>query len=69
MTPEEIEKRRKALQEAATESICQRGKLEVLLDPEDIRKLLDQAHKVKKPLGVMIREWILTDLQNSEESE
>ena len=64
MTSEEREQRRKRLAEAATEAICQRGKLEVALEPKDIRRILNLAGHLKLPAGVMIRNWILEELES-----
>jgi hypothetical protein len=68
LTPAELEKRRKKLQEEALESVASRGQVKLSFDGDDIKSLYKQAGNKRKPVGIMMRDWILERL-SAEESE
>jgi len=66
LTPEELEKRRKKLQEEALDSVAARGQFNFRLDGTDIKRLYELAGNRHKPVSTMVREWVTERLAAEE---
>ncbi len=62
MTKEEIAARRKNMQERALHSIAKREQLNIRMDEELIMRLYSTAEGFKKPVGTLVREWVIERL-------
>lgn len=67
ISKEEIAARRKAMQEEALRSVAKTEQLNIRIDEQSIQRLYMIAGPLGKPVGTMVREWIL-DRLHSEES-
>jgi hypothetical protein len=56
LTPAELEKRRKQMQEQALESVAASGQFNFRLDGDDIKRLYQLAGNRQKPVSTMVRE-------------
>lgn len=66
LTPEELEKRRKKLQDEALDSVTARGQFNFRLDGADIKRLYELAGNRQKPVSAMVREWVIERLAAEE---
>jgi len=62
MNKAELEKRKAEMAAAARTEIAKSGFIQFRLEPANILKLYKEAAKSKKPVGTMVREWVLEHL-------
>ena len=63
----EILARRKRMQEEALKSIAKTEQLNIRIDEDSITRLYTIAGKQGKPVGTMVRQWILDRISTEEE--
>lgn len=66
LTKEEIAARRKRMQSEALASVAKTEQLNIRIDEDSIVRLYKLAGKESKPVGTMVREWILDRLRAEE---
>jgi hypothetical protein len=69
LSKEEIAARRKRMQEEALKSIAKTQQLNIRVDENSITRLYNLAAKQSKPVGTMVREWILDRLLAEEQPD
>lgn len=62
MTPEELSKRKRETLLQARAEVAKTGMVQFRIDEESIQRLYDRASELKKPIGTMVREWVLERL-------
>lgn len=68
LTNQQIAVRRKRMQAEALKSIAKTEQLNIRIDQKSIIRLYDAAARHKKPVGAMIREWIIDCLNSDEQT-
>ena len=68
LSKEEIAARRERMQDEALKSIAKTEQLNIRIDEDSITRLYALAGKQGKPVGTMVREWILDRLGSEEQS-
>lgn len=63
----EISTRRKRMQEEALKSIAKTEQLNIRIDEDSINRLYSVASNQGKPVGTMVRQWILDRLATEEQ--
>lgn len=66
LSKEQIAARRKSMQEEALKSITKSEQLNLRVDGDSIERLYAMAGKQGKPVGTMVREWIIERLCSEE---
>lgn len=69
LTDEQREQRRRKLQKDALESVAARGQFNFRLNGDDIKRLYSLAGGRRKPVGAMVREWVLDRLEAEEQNK
>jgi hypothetical protein len=67
LSKEEVAARRKRMQEEALKSVAKTEQLNIRIDENSIARLYTLAGKQGKPVGTMVREWILDRLLTEEQ--
>jgi hypothetical protein len=67
LSKEEIAARRKRMQEEALRSVAKTEQLNIRINETSITRLYALAVKQSKPVGTMVREWILDRLLTEEQ--
>ncbi len=62
LSKEEIEKRGRRMQQEALKSVAKREQLNIRMDEENIYRLYEFAKLKGKPVGTLVREWIVERL-------
>jgi predicted HicB family RNase H-like nuclease len=60
---------RKKVQEEALELVAVRGQFNFRLEGKDIKRLYKLAGKQQRPVGTLVREWVLERLKKEESSK
>jgi len=68
LSKEEIIARRRKMQEEALRSVAKTEQLNIRIDEESISRLYALSIKQAKPVGTMVREWIMHRLSSEEGS-
>src|ERR1700733_14196359 len=68
MSPEERRKRRNKVASEALESVAKSEQFNFRVDADTIRRLYGIAGEQRKPVGALVREWILDRLQQEQAS-
>jgi hypothetical protein len=63
MNKAELQKRKTAMAARAKAEIAKSGIVQFRFEPANILKLYEASAKCKKPVGTMVREWVLERLQ------
>lgn len=66
MSKEEIERRGRRMQQEALKAVAKTEQLNIRMDEANIRRLYDLAKIRRKPVGTMVREWIVDCLDREE---
>jgi hypothetical protein len=66
LTREQLDARRAANQQEALRSIAKTEQLNLRIDAEGIERLYEMSGKIGKPVGTMVREWIMERLEQEE---
>ena len=66
LSKEEIEKRGRRLQREALKSVAKTEQLNLRMDEANIYRLYNLAKKKQKPVGTMVREWVIERLDLEE---
>jgi hypothetical protein len=66
LSKEQIAARRKSMQEEALKSVTKSEQLNLRVDGDSIERLYAMAGRQGKPVGTMVREWILERLCSEE---
>lgn len=66
LTREQLDARRTANQQEALKSIAKTEQLNLRIDAEGIERLYEMSGKIGKPVGTMVREWIMERLEQEE---
>jgi hypothetical protein len=66
LTREQLNARRTANQQEALRSIAKTEQLNLRIDAEGIERLYEMSGKIGKPVGTMVREWIMERLEQEE---
>lgn len=66
LTQEQLEARRAANQKEALRSISKSEQLNLRMDAQGIERLYEMSEKTGKPIGTMVREWIMERLDQEE---
>jgi hypothetical protein len=66
LTRDQIEARRSANQREALKSIAKTEQLNLRIDADAIERLYEMSGKLGKPVGTMVREWIMERLDQEE---
>lgn len=66
LTREQLDARRAANQQEALKSIAKTEQLNLRIDAEGIERLYEMSGKIGKPVGTMVREWIMDRLEQEE---
>jgi prophage antirepressor-like protein len=64
LTKKEIDKREAQLRAEARKEIAKREIFHFRIDSESIEKLYEVAGKKRKPVGTMVREWVMERLDH-----
>lgn len=67
LSKEEIAARRKRMQSEALSSVAKTEQLNIRIDEQSIQRLYKLAGRENKPVGTMVREWILDKLRTEEQ--
>jgi hypothetical protein len=67
LSKEEIGARRKRMQSEALRSVAKTEQLNIRIDEQSIHRLYKLAGNENKPVGTMVREWILEKLRTEEQ--
>jgi len=68
LSKEEIEKRGRRMQQEALKSVAKTEQLNIRMDESNIVRLYDLARIKRKPVGTMVREWIVERLDCEEQA-
>lgn len=63
LSKEEVAARRQQMQTEALKSVAKTEQLNIRIDQESIVRLYEIARKNGKPVGTMVREWILDRIE------
>lgn len=66
LTREQLDVRRTANQQEALRSIAKTEQLNLRINAEGIERLYEMSGKIGKPVGTMVREWIMERLEQEE---
>lgn len=66
LTREQLEARRIANQQEALKSVAKTEQLNLRINAEGIERLYEMSGKLGKPVGTMVREWIMERLEQEE---
>lgn len=66
MSKEEVERRGRRLQQEALKSVAKTEQLNLRMDEANIYRLYALAKDKRKPVGTMVREWIIERLDMEE---
>jgi hypothetical protein len=66
MSKEEVEKRGRRMQQDAVRSVAKTEQLNLRMDEANIYRLYTLAKNKRKPVGTMVREWIVERLDLEE---
>lgn len=63
LTPDELNRARKAMREEARRRVIERGILQFRADPETMRGVLEAADAQRIPAGKLLRQWVQERLE------
>jgi hypothetical protein len=66
LTRAQLDARRTANQQEALRSIAKTEQLNLRIDADGIERLYEMSGKIGKPVGTMVREWIMERLEQEE---
>lgn len=66
MSPEERRKRRERIANEALESVAKSEQFNFRMDSETMKRLYKVASELKKPVGALVREWVLERLNQEQ---
>lgn len=69
LTNKEILKRRKRMQEDALKSVAKTEQLNIRMDEDNIYRLYNIAGRAGRPVGTMVREWIIDRIKLEERAQ
>lgn len=67
LSKEEIADRRKRMQDEARKSIVKSEQLNIRIDEDSLNRLYSLSAKLGKPVGSVVREWLLERLDQEEQ--
>ncbi len=68
LTKEQLDARRKRMQEEALSRVAKTEQLNIRMDEYSIMQLYSRAEKEGKPVGALVREWIVEKLDSDKQS-
>lgn len=68
LTKEQLDARRKRMQEEALSRVAKTEQLNIRMDEYSIMQLYSRAEREGKPVGALVREWIVDKLDTQKQS-
>jgi len=69
LTKEQIDKRRKRMKEEALNRVAKTEQLNIRMDEFSIMQLYARAESEGKPVGTLVREWIVEKLDTKKQTQ
>ncbi len=69
LTKDQLDARRKRMQEEALSRVAKTEQLNIRMDEYSIMQLYSRAEKEGKPVGALVREWIVEKLDTQKQSQ